>query len=306
MKKLIRQLVFFLLPIMLIFLCIEIFYRIVPNNYTQKNKNTNKNFGSAEVLIFGNSHTFYGLNPIYFDKPAFNMSNISQSLYFDQLLFNQYIDQFKKIDCIILNVEYFSLSQLDNSHDDAWRKYYYKSFMDLQVPIVSNLDLAGCFLSSTRAFSVNLKLVSRYFTEGTIVDCDENGFGTNYIKAKRIPNFDVITPIRIKGHEDGLVDFSNNTKRIQSIIDKCKSRGIRVVLVTMPVVKGYSRGVNQQKLSKIFKTCLALEKANKNVCYLNLFKDVRFTDDDFYDSDHLHAEGAIKCSLILNRFINKF
>ncbi|MGO4772961.1 hypothetical protein ACEN2I_14970 [Flavobacterium sp. W22_SRS_FK3] len=304
MKKLIKKIFFFAIPILLVLLCIELFYRIAPNTFIVKREDVKRRFDNAEVLIFGNSHTFYGLNPKFFSKQTYNLANISQTLYFDNLLFEKYYCKFKKLDFIILNIDYESLSELDNGDDNVWRKYYYKSYMDLEVPIISVYNPKSYFLSSTRDFNTNVKLIERYFHEGTIVDCDENGFGINYTKEKRKSNFEELTPFRLKSNEDNSLDFKNNINRVQSIIDKCKNKGIQVILVTIPVAKGYAQGVNQQKLNKVFKTCLTLEKINSNVRYLNLFKDPRFTDDDFYDPDHLHNEGANKCSLIMNQFLS--
>lgn len=301
MKKIIYQTVVYLLPILLLLLSIELLYQIVPNNYTLKNKNVQKSYADTKVLIFGNSHTFYGLNPKYFDKPTFNFSNISQSLYFDQLLFDKHIDKFKSLQYIILNVEYTSLSQVDNTEEDIWRKYYYKEYMDLEVPIIANFDPKVYFLSSTRSFSTNLKLIKRFISEGTLVDCDEKGFGINYVKENRQLNIDKIALFTVKKHEDNSLDFSKNISKIQSIINKCNQKKIKVIIVTMPTSKEYSSGVNQLKLKKIINTCSSF----KNVCYLNLFKDSRFTNDDFYDADHLHNDGAKKCSVIINDFISK-
>lgn len=301
MKKIIYQTVVYLLPILLLLLSIELLYQIVPNNYTLKNKNVQKSYADTKVLIFGNSHTFYGLNPKYFDKPTFNFSNISQSLYFDQLLFDKHIDKFKSLQYIILNVEYTSLSQVDNTEEDIWRKYYYKEYMDLEVPIIANFDPKVYFLSSTRSFSTNLKLIKRFISEGTLVDCDEKGFGINYVKENRQLNIDKIALFTVKKHEDNSLDFSKNISKIQSIINKCNQKKIKVIIVTMPTSKEYSSGVNQLKLKKIINTCSSF----KNVCYLNLFKDSRFTNDDFYDADHLHNDGAKKCSVIINHFISK-
>lgn len=301
MKKIIYQTVVYLLPILLLLLSIELLYQIVPNNYTLKNKNVQKSYADTKVLIFGNSHTFYGLNPKYFDKPTFNFSNISQSIYFDQLLFDKHIDKFKSLQYIILNVEYTSLSQVDNTEEDIWRKYYYKEYMDLEVPIIANFDPKVYFLSSTRSFSTNLKLIKRFISEGTLVDCDEKGFGINYVKENRQLNIDKIALFTVKKHEDNSLDFSKNISKIQSIINKCNQKKIKVIIVTMPTSKEYSSGVNQLKLKKIINTCSSF----KNVCYLNLFKDSRFTNDDFYDADHLHNDGAKKCSVIINDFISK-
>lgn len=304
MKKFIQNIFFFSIPILIVLLGIELFYRLTPNTFTVKNESIKSSFTNAKVLIFGNSHTFYGLDPQFFNKPTYNLANISQTLYFDHLLFEKYIDKFKKLDFIILNIDYESLSELDNGDDNVWRKYYYKTYMDLEVPIISAYNPKSYFLSATRDFSTNIELIKRYFYEGTIIDCDQSGFGINYTKERRKSNFEELTPIRLKANEDNSLDFKNNIDRVQLIIDKCKSKDIQVILVTIPVAKGYAMGVNQQKLHKVFKTCLTFEKINRNVRFVNLFKDPRFTDDDFYDPDHLHSEGAKKCSLILNQFLS--
>ena len=303
MKKLIQKIVVFLLPILLLLLGIELLYQIVPNNYASKNENIKKRYENTKVLILGNSHTFYGLNPKYFDKPTFNFSNISQTLYFDELLFEKHINKFKNLEYVILNVDYSSLSQVDDSDEDVWRKYYYKRYMDLEVPIIASLDPKVYFLSSTRSFILNVKLVKRYFSEGTIVDCDENGFGINYTKISRQLNIDKSAPATIKRHEDNLLDFSKNISRIQSMISKCKQKKIKVIIITTPAAKVYCQGVNQFKLQKMIDACLSIQNVNSNVYYLNLFKDFRFTDDDFHDPDHLHTEGAKKCSVIVNGYI---
>lgn len=304
MKKLIQKIFFFILPILIILLCVELFYRIVPNTFSTKNEDIKRKYNSNEVLIFGNSHTFYGLNPKFFSKQTYNLAIISQTLYFDELLFDKYLCKFKKLDFIILNIDYESLSELDNGDEDVWRKYYYKSYMDLNVPLISKIDLHSVFLSSTRNFYDNVKLLKRYFLDGSIVDCDENGFGINYTKKNRMTNIKEITPFTINRHEDNSTNFTHNLKRIQLIINKCKSKNVKVLLVTMPMTSYYFQGVNKFKLNKIFNSCLLLKKSNQNVYYLNLFQDKRFTNDDFHDPDHLHNEGAKKCSIIVNDFIN--
>jgi hypothetical protein len=38
---------------------------------------------------------------------------------------------------------------------------------------------------------------------------------------------------------------------------------------------------------------------------MNLWQDERFTDEDFYNSDHLNANGAKKFSSLLNEELKK-
>lgn len=241
MKSLIQKIFIFLLPILLVFILIEGFYRVIPNDFSVKNKLITQKYQNTEILILGNSHSFYGLNPAFFDNPAFNLANVSQTLYFDKLLFEKHIDKFKNLKFVILNIEYTSLSQLKDTQEDVWRKYYYERYMDLEVPIISALDPQSYFLSSTRDFSNNLKLIQRYFKNGTLVDCDSNGFGNNYIKENRNLNLEEIAKVTVKKHEDNLWDFTENVTLVQSIIDICKKKGINVIIVTMPVSKEYPK-----------------------------------------------------------------
>lgn len=302
-KRYLYKLFVFLIPVLLVLLSMELFYRAVPNNYTFKNEILSKNQPDIKVLIFGNSHTFYGLNPEFFTKPTVNVANISQSIYFDQLLFENYIKNFQNLKFVVLNVEYFSLSQIDNSDEDRWRKFYYQTYMNLDVPMISSFEIQNYFLSGTRNFSTNVDLVKEYLDKGTLINCDENGFGANYTKEKRVKNLIEFTSEIVKKHEDSNLDFALNVSRIEAIATQCKSLGIKVILVTMPVTKGYAEQVNSQKISKIFKTCAEIETRDDNVSYLNLFSDKRFSDDDFYDVDHLHGEGAQKCSEIVSKFL---
>ena len=76
--------------LLIVWLGFELFYRSVPNNYTVKDENVRKAYNSTEVLIFGNSHAFYGLNPEHFSAKAFNISNVSQTLFHDKLLFDKH------------------------------------------------------------------------------------------------------------------------------------------------------------------------------------------------------------------------
>lgn len=305
MKKLIKKIVLYLMPIFIVFIFIEMFYRFVPNDYSIKHDTIPKKYNNTEVLIFGNSHTFYGLNPTYFDKPTYNMSIVSQTLYFDKLLFDKYINNFKKIKYVILHIEYTSLSEIVNTDENNWRKYYYQYYMNLNVPTINKYNFTNYFLSSTRTFNINCKIIARFINEKSLVDCDNNGFGINYTKSKKRPLIKKDALKRVQNIEDGLMNFEDNLFRVQSIIDTCKKRGIKVLLLNMPVTKYFSDGVNQIKLKKIQNTCKIIKQKNTNVIYLNLFKDQRFTNNDFYDADHMHTEGATKCSKIVNEFLKQ-
>lgn len=304
MKKFTRHIFLMILPLIILLLMVEIFYRITPNSYLLKNEMMKKKYRDAEAIILGSSHTFYGINPKYMSVKAINAANISQTIYFDELLFLKHINHFKNMKYVILNIGYTTLSQKDNTEDDIWRKYYYEAYMDLNVPVISKFDTERYFLSFTKSFNFNAKLIFKYIHNGSILNCDENGFGTDYTVANKDPNFKNNTKEIIKRHEDNLMDFSLNVHRIQKMIDMSKKKGIKVVLIITPATKEYVNGVNQYKWNKIVETCNLLSQKNDNVSFLNLFDDPRFTDDDLFDTDHLNEIGAQKCTRILNDILN--
>lgn len=292
---------FFLLAV----LAIEVFLRNVSNNYSLKYQQIEKQKSNIEVLLFGDSHCLYGLNPKYFHQHAFNLSNVSQTVYFDQLLFNQYVDQLPKLKQVVFCIEYTNLSQRDNTGDDGWRKFLYARFMHLEVPSIHPYDPRNYLLVLTQSPYKTRDLVKRFLKKGSILDCDNSGWGNNYLQRERIPA-EQVAAVRAKIQEDGLTDFTINANRLQKMIDHCKQKGIQVVIVSMPQTRIYERYLNQEKLRKIVKTCQSFEQKNPGVAYyLNLFADPRFSDEDFYDADHLNDQGAIKSSKIVDEFLHK-
>lgn len=305
MKKTAIRFFVFCLPVLLIWGFVEFFYRTVPNNYTLKAHSISEKANNVEVLLFGSSHCLYGLNPVYFNRNTFNLSGISQTIYFDKLLLEHYLDSLPKLKQVVFCIEYTNLSQKDNTQDDVFRKYYYESFMDLKVPIISQFDPKKYSLALSRSLATSIDLMRKYFTKGTILNCDQNGWGNDYKRINSTPP-DREGKNRAKAHEDGSIDFSINRRRINSLIAKCTKRKIDVVIVSLPVSKAYSQNLNQDKLQLIFKTCQEFGSTNhKGVRYLNLFNDNRFADEDFYDPDHLNEAGAEKCSKIVNEFLNR-
>ena len=304
MKNIKVKIALFAIPILLFWIITEYFYRTIPNNYSVKNQYIKNHSKDIEVLLFGDSHCLYGLNPDYFSKNTFNLSNVSQTIYFDKLLLFKHIDNLPNLKQVVFCIEYTNLSQRDNTDEDRFRKYYYQYFMDLKVPIIKDYDIKQYSLALTQNFKKTIDLYIRYLKTGTILDCNLNGWGNNYKQQNRISP-EKVAKNRAQSQEDGLTDFKLNTARIDTIIAECEKRKIQVLIVSMPQTKIYTRYLNPKKLKSIFKTCNQFQKSSKNtVHYLNLFNDNRFNDEDFYDADHLNNQGAKKCSKIVNAYLN--
>lgn len=299
MKKLYIKIILFCLPVFVVWASLEFFYRTVATNYTYKTAQIETEYKDIETLLLGDSHTFFGLNPDYFSAATFNLGNISQSLYFDELLLGKHLENLPNLKTVVLNVSYFSLSAKDNSKEDSWRKYFYDQQMDLDVPIVAAYDPKKYSLALARRFKKSAELVHTYFEKGAILSCYPNGYGKQD-ESDVVSDKNKIAVIIAKKHEDESLDFANNTKRLQRMIMLCKERNVRVVLLEMPVYSVYYGLLNANKKQEIKKTLSGLASNSQNTSYLDWNKNEAFLPSDFRDADHLTNEGAEKCSRLLD------
>lgn len=304
MKKLLTHISLFLIPILIVWVLAEVFYRTVENNYTYKYEQISKN-KDIEVLILGDSHTFYGINPEWLSLKAFNLSNVSQTIYFDKLLLEQQINQLNSLKYVIIAVEYTTLSQADNTQEDIWRKYFYSTQMDLEVPLIHWYNPKKYSLALTRKLDRTWQAFTEYQNKGTLVSCDANGWGNTYGSTVDSTEMSRLARVVTKKHEDGSLDFSLNTQRIQQMIDLCQSKNIKVLLVNMPSVPEYVSLLNAKKWIKIDSVCSKLESKNENVVRINLLRNKHFKLEDFQDADHLNTHGAKKCTLTINPYLNE-
>jgi len=304
MKGFYKKLVMFLVPVLLVWLSSEVFYRSVENNYTFKTERIASEYEEIETLVLGNSHAFFGINPDYISSRTFNLANVSQSLYFDQLLLERHIDSLPKLKTVVLNISYFSLSLADDSGEDKWRKYFYQQQMKVDVPSISVFDPRQYSLALSRRFNPTVGLFREYFDNGTVVSSYNNGYGmqdsTNIVKDKV-----AISKIIAKKHEDNSLDFEVNTARLKQMISLCNKREVEVILIQMPVYKTYFDLLNSEKKEKISQTLSRLEANNPNVRYYNFSQNPIFVDRDLRDADHLTNAGAVKFSKLLNSLLGQ-
>ena len=108
MKKFIKRIIYFLIPILLFFICLEITLRKIPNDYKYKSEYINKSSSQIETLILGSSHSYYGVNPYYMSPNTFNNAHVSQSLNFDYQILMSKSKDWKKLKKIYLPISYFS------------------------------------------------------------------------------------------------------------------------------------------------------------------------------------------------------
>jgi hypothetical protein len=94
--------------------------------------------------------------------------------------------------------------------------------------------------------------------------------------------------------------LAENERALDEIGSQLSRRGIDLVLVTLPVSRFYSEGMD----AAIYEQMLAVAGSmcsKYHARYLNHTFDDQFTDRDFGDADHLNLKGARKFTAILSK-----
>ena len=302
MRRLYSKLALFLLPLFLVWLALEVFYRQAPNNYSYKDQQLQKVAPFTKTLIMGDSHAFYGINPVYFKDPTFNLSNISQSLLTDELLLEKHIANLPALKTVFINISYFTLSAKENDLESNWRKYFYYHSMGIRAPSISFWNPKRYSMALIQRFDKSIDLVQQYYKNHNIVSATPLGYGKQDM-SNIVQDKEAISVVIANKHEDNSLDFKHNTARLQRIIALCKKYGVGVVLLEMPVYPAYYNFLDTEKKEKIKSVLHELSGVNDTVFYLDLSTSPLFEKQDLRDADHLTNSGAKKCSILLNRYI---
>ncbi len=308
MKKFIKKIIFFSLPLLICAALIEAALRSIPNDYLFKKQYLDSYSSEIETLILGSSHSFYGLNPDYFSSRTFNAGYIAQSLKYDYEILKKYKDIFYEIKTIILPISYFSLYYDLESDHESWRVKNYILYYDLK----SSSKLKNYSEVLSNKGSTNIKRLINYYISGeSNISCTASGYGkinnfaetvglieTGKIAAKRHTKNNIYSKANVK-------IFNQNILILNSILDLCKERNIKVILFTPPAFHSYIKSLNNEQLNITVKTTKEICSKYNNCIYKNLLNDENFTELDFYDADHLSERGAEKLSRLINHKINE-
>jgi len=275
----------------------------ISNSYNYKRKCLERGLDTVQVLVLGSSQATYGINPDYFSLKGFNLSHLSQSLYYDSHLALRYIDKMPKLKYVIINVSYFSFNYQLMDGTEGWRDYYYSQFWGIDFNEIPLFDLKRY----SKIFLYNPIASLSYFKRGFRVDLIEGYKPNGYLIADTVKNSlnisDSLGHQRVMLHES-YKEFrvKENKNELDLLISELKKRNIEPVIVTPPVFSTYYKYVDKARLKKnidAINTICTKYKCN----YFNYFCDSRFIQRDFIDNDHMNFMGAEKFSKILNNEI---
>lgn len=303
MKKYIIKVLFFLTPLTVLSIYVEYSLRSIPNDYSFKKEYLNKNANEIEILILGNSHSFYGIDPRYISKNAFNASHVSQTFKYDNYIFNNVKNELINLKIVIIPISYNSLFSKLEEGKERWRVknysiyYGYYSHFNPQFffEIFNNGKLIELYKSTFKSLFAEEKQNN--------ISVTSLGFGLGY-SFKEQQDLNQTGKSSSKRHtKNSFKNLNDNLYYLTEIIEYCKHNDIEVILFTGPTWHTYHNNLDSRQLNEMNKNITQLLKNNKNVQYISFLKDKRFQKEDFYNADHLNEIGSEKFSKILNEII---
>ena len=302
MKKFLKYGIFFVLPLIVASIPVEYMIRQVPNPYKYKYEWMQKNAEDVEILVFGSSHSFYGIRPEFFEGKAFSLANVSQGLRQDLFLLEYWADRYKKLKTVICPISFSSWFGRGLEYgSESYRCRYYKIYMDCDL--YPDLSLYNLELSDFRTAKGK---IAKLFSSNEDPGYDEYGWGNTYkLSKKKMDKWNDGTEAEaaVKRHTVKSWDYIDmKYAQMKELAEFCKSRNIQLVLITTPCWYSYYDNLNKEQLVKMYELTNRF-KNEFDVPYFDYMKDPRFEADDFYDSNHLSEIGAKKFTKILNEDI---
>jgi hypothetical protein len=310
MKKFLFNFLIFVIPILIVGVVMEIYLRKTKNVYEIKADQLTDNAKKINVLILGNSHATYGVDPNQFGLYAFNVAQVSQSIYFDKRITLKYIDSLKNLKFVFISIDYHSLYFSNQNIRNDWSYYGYQIPFKNEHSIISeNCYLKG-YTPKMATTSLLKYVVNRKFNDKLFALDLEESVDVSKPVSKGWFSFkgSNLSQMSVQSCKARASDFKNSIKKsnekkeilidLEDFIIKLKSKKIIPILFTTPCYSEYNKILDKEIQFQNKKDIISLTNKYK-IEYWN-YLELPLQQSDFYNCDHLNASGAMKFSKILN------
>ena len=237
------------------------------------NKRKYKKHFPIKIKIFnlGSSHAYFAYD---YDerKKCVNLGDISQTLYYDNIMFDYIYDRIGKDAICFLTLSYFSFAGKERWLKDDLVKYY----RILKPKNFKGKEKVECFVCKYLPIIWSLKKKIK----------------KRYLKSRELSKEE-----RIKGHAKKLETSINKEYNIALIIDileKCKAKKIKVIFITTPFTEYYNSFFSKKLLEKNFYGIILELSKKYNIRYFDFSHEYEiFNKKEYFDDyDHLSKEGS--------------
>ena len=301
MKKFLVKLTIFLLPLVVCCAVAEVELAGLPNTYSQKRADLERQLGDIQILILGPSHALHGIDPAFFSHKGYNLANASQTIFYDKEITLRYFDRLSALRLVIIPISYNTMyTQLWDSKE-GFRKYFYSKYWGIDAPGMPLLDLRRYSHIALYTPQTTVEFAAKGFNVDLLEGLAPSGY-LRYDTAGSLKNISwVLGAKRVELYRRMMKQehYAENVEALTQLVTTLRRRNVQVCFITTPVFKTFGKYCEQSviegNIAAIKDICLA-----HGCGYKNYFSDKRFSITDFYDNDHLNFIGAASFSRILD------
>lgn len=285
----------FLVPLLLVLGWFEVQLARHPEELRKKHDAWIAASKSTRILVLGSSHALFGVRCQAFSKPAFSLGWVSQTLYYDSALLSRSLARMPHLETVVQTVSYFTLEEeMDDAREISRAWAYARIYGITPLPGVPRLD--------SRRFS-------RFAAQGNwrTVLWAAHGFDhrDDLVRVQADGWGDPIAPHSIRVQDtafarERMAEWKSTMfpskrqgqlRRLGSMARLARSHGVRLVLVTTPVLPALRALESPAKREWMRRSLDSLARC-EGISWFDLETDARFHPDDFADMDHLGPQGA--------------
>ena len=242
-----------------------------------------RDFKDIETLVLGSSHGQYSYVP---KKGEYNLCLPSQDLYYSYFLYKKYCRRLKNLKKIVLFYSVFSPGYEVVKTNEGWRAFHYEQIYEIKpkyrVYRKKLSDKYEHFLPYIKQRAETLRVRKNYRGENPD------------IKGKNVKRIGKSNPVvRARGALKHNQRSNCQNLYVQKILELSQKYNHKFVLVLAPAHKAYKNALPEKKI--LFSDLLRIiDVSAGKICLLDFYKRNDFTDEDWWDYDHLNLQGADK------------
>ena len=316
MKSFFKKILFFILPLFVVAIMMDLYLVNMNSLYKEKASGLLDHANEIEILILGNSHATYGVDPSGFSTFAFNIANVGQSIYFDKELTLQNLNKLKKLKYVLISLDYHSLYfSRQRGERNIWS--YYGNGIKYPTDNYKKADISPFLFGYDPKVSFSLvkkNILNKweFRNEDYFIDYDvELGVSLTDTTMKGYISFSGTEEFvfnneyyinRIKGF-DNLINCSTEKElvlnELDQLISTLQSNGIKPIFFSTPTFKEYNTFLDSSIINDNLIDSKNLCK-RYNIEFFDYSINHDFIKDEFFNPDHLNKKGAARFSKMLD------
>jgi len=322
MRSFLKKILFFIFPLFIFVIMMDLYLVNMNSLYKEKVSGLLDHANKIEILILGNSHATYGVDPSSFSAFAYNIANVGQSIYFDKEITLRNLNKLKSLKYVLISLDYHSLYfSRQRGKRNIWSyygngiKYPTDNYKKANIsPFLFGYDPKVSF----SLIKKNMIKKWKFRNQNYFIDYDvEHGVSLMDTTIKGYISFSGTEKNafsnefyinKIKGF-DNLINYSTEKElvinEISQLITTLKKKGIKPIFFSTPTFKQYNTFLDSAIINNNLIDSKNLCK-KYNIEFWDYAVNNNFIKEEFFNPDHLNKQGGTRFGKMLDSRLKLF